>query len=221
MGEIEKLRKKLVNVGVRLLHNGLTHGTCGNISCLLPNEQKILVTPSSIPYGEIKPEDILLVDFEGKVAKGSHTPSVETPFHIAVYKNRDDVGAVVHTHSTYALSVSAVAKVVPVFLDEIFSHIGGELEVSPYAVPGSDELAVNLIGSLKDKNAVLLSNHGAVCCGKNLEEAFKITEIVEKICKMYILSSTLDKVKSLSKAGVEYQREMFEKKKASFIFNKG
>jgi len=213
MDEIEELSRKLVNVGVQLLHNGLTRGTCGNISCLMPNEQKILVTPSNIPYGEIKPEDILLVDFEGKVIKGSHKPSVETPFHLTIYKNRDDVGAVVHTHSTYALSVSAVAKVVPVFLDEIFSHIGGNLEVSPYAVPGSDELAENMIRSLGDKNAVLLSNHGAVCCGKNLEEAFEAAEIVEKICKMYILSSAISEVKSLPKEGVKYQRQMFENKR--------
>ena len=213
MGEIEKLREKLVNVGVQLLHNGLTRGTCGNISCLMPNEQKILVTPSGIPYDKIKPEDILLVDFEGKVIEGTCKPSVETPFHLTIYKNRDDVGAVVHTHSTYALSVSAVAKVVPVFLDEIFSYIGGSLDVSPYAVPGSDELAENMIKSLGDKNAVLLSNHGAVCCGKNLEEAFEIAEIVEKICKMYILASTLGEVKSLPKEGAKYQRQMFENKR--------
>jgi len=213
MDEIEELSRKLVNVGVQLLHNGLTRGTCGNISCLMPNEQKILVTPSNIPYGKIKPEDILLVDFEGKVIKGSHKPSVETPFHLTIYKNRDDVGAVVHTHSTYALSVSAVAKVVPVFLDEIFSHIGGSLDVSPYAVPGSDELAENMIRSLGDKNAVLLSNHGAVCCGKNLEGAFEIAEIVEKICKMYVLASALGEVKSLPKEGVKYQRQLFENKR--------
>jgi len=213
MDEIEELSRKLVNVGVQLLHNGLTRGTCGNISCLMPNEQKILVTPSNILYEEIKPEDILLVDFEGKVIKGSHKPSVETPFHLTIYKNRDDVGAVVHTHSTYALSVSAVAKVVPVFLDEIFSHIGGSLEVSSYAVPGSDELAENMIKSLGDKNAVLISNHGAVCCGKNLEEAFETAEIVEKICKMHILSSVIGEVKSLPKEGVKYQRQMFENKR--------
>ena len=213
MDEIEELSRKLVNVGVQLLHNGLTRGTCGNISCLMPNEQKILVTPSGIPYDKIKPDEILLIDFEGKVIKGSHKPSVETPFHLTIYRNRKDVGAVVHTHSTYALSVSAVAKSVPVFLDEIFSHIGGSLDVSPYAVPGSDELAENMIKSLGDKNAVLLSNHGAVCCGKNLEEAFEIAEIVEKICKMYILASTLGEVKSLPKEGAKQQRQMFENKR--------
>jgi len=213
MSEAEKLKKELVEIGVKMLHSDLTHGTCGNISCRIPGEEKILVTPSSLHYEEIKPEDILIVNFEGEVVEGTRNPSVETPFHLAVYKNRDDVGAVVHSHSPYALSVSATAKVVPVFLDEIFSHIGGELEVSPYALPGSDELAENMIKHLKDKGAVLLSNHGAVCCGKNLEEAFEVAEVVERICKMFILASVLGEVKSLPEDGVEYQQAMYEMKK--------
>lgn len=213
MSEVEKLKKKLVEIGIRMLRNDLTHGTCGNISCRITGEEKILVTPSSVPYEKIKPEDILVVDFKGEVVEGTRNPSVETPFHLAVYKNRDDVGAIVHTHSPYALSVSATAKVVPVFLDEIFSHIGGELEVSPYALPGSDELADNMIRFLKDKGAVLLSNHGAVCCGKNLEDAFETAEIVERICKMFILASVIGEVKSLPEDGVEYQQAMYEMKK--------
>jgi len=179
---------------------------------ILKGEEKILITPSKIPYEKIKPEEILIVDYEGNIIEGSQKPSVETPFHLSVYKNRKDVGAVIHTHSTYALAVSAVAKAIPVFLDEIFSHIGGELEISPYAVPGGKELADNMIKHLKDKGAVLISNHGAVCCGISLEDAFNTTKIVEKVCKMYILASVLGEVKSLPKEGIDYQREMYKEK---------
>ena len=210
----DNLRRQIVDAGIKMLQQNLTHGTCGNISCRIPGEKRILVTPSKIPYEMTKPEDILVVNFDGEF-EGKGTPSVETPFHIVVYKNRKDVNAVVHTHSPYALSVSATAKIIPVFLDEIFSHIGGELEISPYAVPGSDELADNMIKHLKDKSAVLLSNHGAVCVGKNLEEAFRVAEIVEMICKMFILASVVGEVKSLPKDGVEYQRKMYEAKKNS------
>jgi len=213
MNEVEKLKKELVETGIKLLHYDLTHGTCGNISCKIPGEEKILITPSKIAYEQIKPEDILIIDFEGKVIEGARKPSVETPFHLAVYKNRKEVGAVIHTHSTYALSVSATAKVIPVFLDEIFSYIGGKLEVSPYALPGSNKLAKYMIKHLNDKGAVLISNHGAVCCGKNLDDVLNIAIIVEKICKMYIFASVLGEVKSLPKEGIEYQRAMYEAKK--------
>ena len=210
MIEVEKLRKEVVETCLKLIKRGLTHGTCGNISCKIPGEKKILITPSRLPYETIKPEDIIIVDFEGKVIEGNRIPSVETPFHLVVYKNRSDVGAVVHTHSIYALSVSATVKKIPVFLDEIFSHVGGELEVSPYAIPGSDDLADNMIKYLKDKGAVLLSNHGSVCCGRKLEDAFRVAEVVEKICLMYILASTLGEVKSLPKEGIDYQRIMYK-----------
>lgn len=212
MIELEKLKREIIETCVKILHKDLTHGTCGNISCKIPGEQKILITPSGMPYKMIKPEDILLVDFEGRVIEGSRNPSVETPFHLAIYKNRDDVGAVIHTHSIYTLSASTTAKNIPVFLDEIFSHIGGELEISPYAIPGSNELANYMIRHLKDKGAVLLSNHGAVCCGKNLEDAFNVVEVVEKICKIFILASALGNVKSLPEEGIRYQREMYEMK---------
>ena len=210
--DIDKLKEKIIEIGIQLLKENLTHGTCGNISCRVDKE-KILITPSSLPYGDIKPDDILLVNLDGEVLEGKRNPSVETPFHTAIYKNRDDVKAIIHTHSQYALAVSSVVDSIPVFLDEIFSHIGGELTVSRYALPGSDELAENLLNVLGDKNAALLSNHGAVCCGKNLDEAFEVARVVEQICKIFILSSCLGKTKVLPEEGREYQRAMFEMKK--------
>ena len=210
--DIDELKEKIIEVGIQLLKENLTHGTCGNISCRVDKE-KILITPSSLPYGDIKPDDILLVNLDGEVLEGKRNPSVETPFHTAIYKNRDDVKAIIHTHSQYALAVSSVVDSIPVFLDEIFSHIGGELTVSRYALPGSDELAENLLNVLGDKNAALLSNHGAVCCGKNLDEALEVARVVEQICKIFILSSCLGKTKVLPEEGREYQRAMFEMKK--------
>ena len=210
--DIDKLKEKIIEIGIQLLKENLTHGTCGNISCRVDKE-KILITPSSLPYRDIKPDDILLVNLDGEVLEGKRNPSVETPFHTAIYKNRDDVKAIIHTHSQYALAVSSVVDSIPVFLDEIFSHIGGELTVSRYALPGSDELAENLLNVLGDKNAALLSNHGAVCCGKNLDEAFEVARVVEQICKIFVLSSCLGKTKVLPEEGKEYQRAMFEMKK--------
>jgi L-fuculose-phosphate aldolase len=130
-----------------------------------------------------------------------------------IYKNRKDIGGIVHSHSVYALAVAASRKTVPVFLDEMFSEIGGEIEVSKYALPGSDELASNILTKLGDKNALLLANHGTVCCGKDLEEAFWVAETVEKICKIFVLSSMLGAVHPLTDEGVEYQRMMYEMKK--------
>ena len=211
--EFEDIRREIVDIGKKLVERRLTYGTCGNISCRAPDGRRMLITPSGVPYEMIKPEDILILNFHGEIEKGDLRPSVETPFHLAIYRRRGDVNAVIHIHSQYTLAVSAVSDFVPVFLDEIFSHIGGDLQVSRYALPGSAELAKNVIEALGDRNAALLSNHGAVCCGRNLKEAFEIAEIVEEICKIFILSSSLGEIKILPDEGRKYQREMFEMKK--------
>jgi len=211
--EYEDLRKQVVDAGLKMFRKEMTHGTSGNISCRVPGKEKMLITPSSIPYEDIKPKDIILVNFAGEAEETGRNPSSETPFHLAVYKKRKDIGGIVHSHSTYVLAVATSGKTVPVFLDEMFSDIGGELLIADYALPGSEELANNILVKLEDKNALLLANHGAVCCGKDLKEAFHVAETVEKICRIFVLASIFGEVKSLSEDGVGYQRMMYEMKK--------
>jgi L-fuculose-phosphate aldolase len=206
----EEFRKKIVDTSVKMFIKELTHGTSGNISCRIPGEEKILITPSSVPYLDIKVKDILLVDFNGEALEAGRNPSVETPFHLAIYKKREDIGAIVHSHSVYSLAVAASGKTVPVFLDEMFSNIGGDLTIAKYELPGSDELAESVLNKIEDKNAIILANHGAVCCGKNLKDAFHVAETVEKICRIYILSSILGNVKPLPEDGIEYQKMMYD-----------
>jgi len=206
----EELRKQVVDAGINMFKKELTHGTSGNISCRIPSEEKILITPSSVPYLDIKTKDVLLVDFNGEALEGGRNPSVETPFHLAIYKKREDIGAIVHSHSVYALAVATSGKTVPVFLDEMFSNIGGDLVVAKYELPGSDELAESVLSEIEDKNAALLANHGGVCCGKDLKDAFHVAETVEKICRVFILSSILGEVKPLPEDGIEYQKMMYE-----------
>jgi len=206
----EELRKQVVDAGINMFKKELTHGTSGNISCRIPSEEKILITPSSVPYLDIKTKDVLLVDFNGEALEGGRNPSVETPFHLAIYKKREDIGAIVHSHSVYALAVATSGKTVPVFLDEMFSNIGGDLVVAKYELPGSDELAESVLSEIEDKNAALLANHGGVCCGKDIKDAFHVAETVEKICRVFILSSILGEVKPLPEDGIEYQKMMYE-----------
>jgi L-fuculose-phosphate aldolase len=211
--EYEELRKQVVDAGLKMYRRGLTHGTSGNISCRVQKKEKMLITPSNVSYEEIQAKDIMLVNFAGEAEETGRNPSSETPFHLLIYKNREDVGGIVHSHSVYALAIAASRKTVPVFLDEMFSDIGGELLIADYALPGSEELAKNIVGKLEDKNALLLANHGAVCCGKDLKEAFHVAETVEKICRIFVLASIFGEVTSLSEDGVDYQRMIYEMKK--------
>ncbi len=210
--KLHELKQQLCDMGLQLLNTGLTYGTCGNISIRIPEQKKIIITPSGIPYHLVTPDDLVIASFDSTI-QGKQKPSLETPLHLAIYKRRDDLGSIIHTHSRYALAVSAVKTGIPVFIDEIFSHIGGDIAVVPYALPGSNELAESTIKKLEDKNAVLLRNHGAVCCGTNLQEAFQTAEAVETICHIYILSTILGEIKTLPDEGKDFQRALFDKKR--------
>lgn len=201
---------EIVEAGKRMLHKGLVIGASGNISIRISGEDKIVITPSQIKYDKIGVNDIVVVDFKKNVLEGDRSPSVETGMHIGVYETRPDVGAIVHTHSVYASAIASLGKKIPPFLDDIVLMLGGEIEVAEYGMPGSKELAENAVRALGKKNAVLLANHGSLSCGKDLEGAFVNAELVERVAKIFILSSLLGKPKNLPQEVVQLEQQIFE-----------
>jgi len=208
--EFNKLKMEIVEAGKRMLHKGLVIGASGNISIRISGEDKIVITPSQIKYDKIGVNDIVVVDFKKNVLEGDRSPSVETGMHIGVYETRPDVGAIVHTHSVYASAIASLGKTIPPFLDDIVLMLGGEIEVAEYGMPGSKELAENAVRALGKKNAVLLANHGSLSCGKDLEGAFVNAELVERVAKIFILSSLLGKPKNLPQEVVQLEQQIFE-----------
>jgi L-fuculose-phosphate aldolase len=208
--EVNKLKMEIVEAGKRMLRKGLVIGASGNISIRISGEDKIVITPSQIEYDKIGVNDVVVVDFKKNILEGDRSPSVETGMHIGVYETRPNVGAIVHTHSVYASAIASLGKTIPPFLDDIVLMLGGEIEVAEYGIPGSKELAENAVRALGKKNAVLLANHGALCCGKNLEGAFVNAELVERAAKIFILSSLLGKPKNLPQEVVQLEQQIFE-----------
>ncbi|SPF52434.1 Class II Aldolase and Adducin N-terminal domain protein (fragment) [Candidatus Desulfosporosinus infrequens] len=102
-------RKKVVEKGIEMLSTNLTVGTWGNISCRVPGEDYIAITPTGMSYDTLVPEDIVILDLKGNTINGTRKPSIEVPLHLAIYNAREDVQAIVHTHSAYATAM-AVAR---------------------------------------------------------------------------------------------------------------
>jgi L-fuculose-phosphate aldolase len=153
------LKKKIVEIEEKLVSKGLVVGPAGNVSCRTSDENTILITPSGIPRDKIKPQDILLIDFEGEILQGSLNPSREAMMHISIYKIENDAGAVIHSHPTYATTLSIVGKPIPPLLDEFVVFVGKKVKLADYAMSGSNELAKNVSKTIKDSRAVLLSNN--------------------------------------------------------------
>ena len=165
---------------------GTKSGTGGNVSVLIEGEQALVVTPSSLKYDTMTPEDLCVIGFDGKRIEGKNDPSVEAPMHTAVYKNRQDVNAVIHTHQPYASIFAVLNEPIPALFDEVTVAIGNKVEVAPYGLSGSPDLLKNVVSVLSNKcHCYLMQNHGALAIARDLDKAFNYVELLEKTAKIY------------------------------------
>ncbi|SEF90528.1 L-fuculose-phosphate aldolase [Caloramator fervidus] len=205
--DIQNLKKEIIYYGQEIKKIGLVVGTWGNISARF--EDKVLITPSGIPYEKLSEEDIVICDLNCNIIDGKHAPSTELIAHVEIYKHRRDVNAIIHTHSIYASAIAVTRKNIPAIIEDMAMIIGGEVPCAKYAFPGTKELAENIIEVLENKNAVLLANHGAISLGRNLKEAFNVCQILEKSAKIYILATQIGMPKPLAIEEVEKMREIY------------
>lgn len=207
--KFEEVRRKVLDTGIKMFQSHLVVGTWGNISSRVPGEKYIAITPSGVDYEIIKPEDIVIMDMDGNTVDGQKKPSIEYPLHLAVYNNRQDINAVIHTHSTYCTAMAMARKPIPAAAEDLVQIVGGNVRVSEYYLPGTYELAGAVVKAMEGRNAVLLANHGALGAGKDLKETLKIVSVVEKTAQATIFAQILGGVVELAQENVDSMRDFY------------
>lgn len=205
--QVEK--ETVLRVSQEMARRGLVSGTAGNVSQRIGGRDLLAITPSRRAYSDLTPDDIQVIDFAGDSVEGDLVPSVETMLHVEAYRARPDIGSVVHTHSIYASALAVARMPLPPVLDEVVATIGGEVWVAEYAFPSSEELARNAAACLKDRNAVLLANHGVVGIGVTPREALAVCELVERAAHIFVLARTLGTVHQLPPDIVALEQNLF------------
>ncbi len=207
---LEKERKGIVTFGRKLLTSGLTAGTGGNLSVANRRKNLIAVTPSGVDYLEMSPEDVVLVGMEGGLIETSkYKPSSELLFHLALYRRRQDIQAVVHTHSVYATTLASLGWEIPPF-HYLVAYSGKKVPLASYATFGSEQLARNVAEAIGDNNAVLMESHGVVTVGATLAKAFEAAEIIEYVARVYYLAKNLGEPAILSDEEMKKVIEKFK-----------
>jgi len=204
------IRKKVFETFLKMANAGLVLAKEGNASARVPGEEKIAITPSQIPYDQMKPDDILIVGFDEELLLGKLKPSTETKMHIAVYKARSDAGGVVHTHSPYASALSCVGGRIPPLMDEQTVFLGGHIGTAPYALAGSAEIGANAAKALSERDGTMLSNHGTICCGKTLDDALRNAILVEKLAKIYVTAKMIGEVTPIPADIAEFENQYYK-----------
>lgn len=161
-------------------------GSGGNVSMRAPGRQAVAITPSGMSYSDMTADDICMVDLDQRRLEGSRPPSMEAGMHIGIYRQRPEVNAVVHTHQMFASVLSVIKEPIPPLFDEITAEIGPTVEIVPYAVSGSEQLAHNVCSRLDNGCwCYIIQNHGALSLGKNMAAALKNAELLEKVAQVY------------------------------------
>ncbi len=188
MSQYEREKALVVAAARRLAAKGFLPATGGNLSVRLDGG-RMAVTPSGMDYAVMESVDVCVLDANLAVVEGERKPSIESSLHAAVYAARPDVGAVVHTHQTYASALAALRKPVPALFDEQVRHLGRRIPLVPYAPSGTGFLRNAVARAVRDgNNAYILGSHGALCLGIDMVRAEHNAEILEKVAVAYLVA---------------------------------
>jgi len=206
--ELTQKRQAIADTGRDMLDQGLTKGTGGNVSGRVGNEYAV-ISPSGMAYEEIGGEDVPLVDLSAETVDGEFEPSAETPMHTMVYRQREDIGGIVHTHSPYASTFASLGE--PIGPSHyLIAFAGDQVPVAPYETYGTEELGESAADTLGDSyNACLLENHGVLAVGDTIESAFETALMVEYCARIHYQALAIGEPKLLPDDEIETLTEKF------------
>jgi L-ribulose-5-phosphate 4-epimerase len=188
---IESIRQELVKLHLELPKNNLVTWTSGNVSIRDKESGYVVIKPSGIMYEDLKAEDMVVLDLDGKVIEGGYKPSSDTASHLYIYRHRADVFGIVHTHSSYATAFAAIGKPIPVYLTAQADEFGGPIPCGAFALIGGEEIGRVVVESIGNSPAIILKNHGVFTIGPSGKAAVKAAIMVEDVARTIWLAKQL------------------------------
>ena len=189
------LRDAVIEACRELVRRGLTQGRSGNAS-VRRDERRFFISPTGMQYDLLKPDDIPLMDVDGRWF-GRRRPSSEWRFHRDIFKFREEVGAIVHTHSPKATSLACTGRGIPAFHYMVAVAGGSDIRCAPYYTFGTQELSDAVIAALEGRKACLLANHGVIATGADLSAALALAGEIENLALQYCTALTIGEIRTL------------------------
>lgn len=195
---LEQLKEQLYYLHLELPGNNLVKWTGGNVSARDPETGLVVIKPSGVRYGALRPADHVVVTAEGEIVEGDLKPSSDTASHLYIYRQRPDVNGIVHTHSPYATAFAAVGRPIPCCLTAVADEFGGPIPVAGFALIGGEEIGQQVVACIGRSPAVLLKQHGVFAIGKDATAAVKAAVMTEDIAKTVWLAMQIGQVEELA-----------------------
>jgi L-ribulose-5-phosphate 4-epimerase len=202
MATLEQLRREVWEANLGIYRGGLVTMHSGNASGIDRKRGLVFIKPSGMDYEKLKPSDLVVTDLTGRKVKGKWKPSVDLPHHLYIYKHREDIGGIVHTHSNYATSFALLARPIPAYLTAIADEFGEQIPCAPYVDNQGDHLGEAVLKHMGKAPAILLGHHGAFAFGRTPLAALKSAVMLEDVAKTCHLALLLGKPEPLSREEV-------------------
>ncbi len=203
MAGLEALREQVCELNRELPRHGLVAWTSGNVSARDPDTGWVVIKPSGVRYEALRPEQMAVVDLDGRCVAGDLKPSSDTASHVYIYRRRPDVNGIVHTHSCYATAFAALGRPIPVYLTAIADEFGGPIPCGGFALIGGEEIGRVVVEGIGGSPAILLKNHGVFTVGPTAVDAVKAAVMVEDVARTAWLALQLGRPDEIAPADVE------------------
>ncbi len=201
---LSSLRQEVHHMNLELPRNRLVIWSGGNVSGRDPESGLIAIKPSGVPFDQLSADSLVIVDIDGKVIEGHLAPSVDLGVHLYIYKRREDVRGIAHTHSPYATSFAATGRSIPAALTPLTHLIGGGVPCTRYATPGAEDTGAAIMEVVGDTGmAVLVDRHGVFTLGRSASESVKIALHVEEAATTIRLAMLSDEVTEMDPVEVD------------------
>ncbi|HSG19054.1 MAG TPA: L-ribulose-5-phosphate 4-epimerase [Anaerolineae bacterium] len=205
---LEQLRETVWKCNLELPKNDLVKMTSGNVSGRDPETGLVVIKPSGVSFEELTPENMVVVEMDGRVVEGHLKPSTDTDTHLYVYERRDDVLGIAHTHSPYASSFAALGQSIPACLTTC-GMLGGEVPLGGYAPIGGADIGQEIIDKIGRALAIVMQNHGVFTIGSSPQQATRVAVEVEDIAKITHLAMLRGQPIVLSDSQIDYMVNLY------------
>lgn len=199
---IQEMRQAVCDWSKQSYAEKLFAGTSGNLSVYDKEQDVMVITPTSVPYETITPEDMVVLGLDGEILEGKYRPSSEWRMHAAVYEAKPEIGAIIHTHSPYATAFAVNNKGIPTILIEMVPFLGGDVPLAKFAVPGTRAVGDEAVKVLAERTGCLLANHGVLAIGASLEQAHIRAVYIEDAAKICSIAMANGPIVTMSEADI-------------------
>ncbi|MCY4466799.1 MAG: L-ribulose-5-phosphate 4-epimerase [Chloroflexi bacterium] len=209
---LPQLRHEVCRLHAELPRNNLVAWTSGNISARDPASNLVVIKPSGVLFDELRPENMVVVDLQGRVVQGDHAPSSDTASHCAIYRHMSAVHGVAHTHSRYATAFAVVGQPIPCITTAMADEFGGEIPCAGFALIGGEDIGELVVHALRGHRspATLLQNHGVFTVGKSARDAVKAAVMTEDNAAIVWTARQLGEVIPIAQSDIDSLHERYQ-----------